>query len=197
MVRPGPVLLDRGCSRPSSGPSLGVPGGRDSSGLPWWWRRPRPASWPQCAGNRPRAVALLIEPVAAVAVCDWVMKPIVDRTYADVVSFLRARSRRWRPSPPSPSWPPRTPGVRWWPPRRHGHGAGSHGRGGLCVGTTTTPTHWPGWPWWWRGPAQRSGGAGWRAGGRPATAQRPAADRAGPGSPDSGRGRAAEQTVRS
>ena len=37
--------------------------------------------------NRPRAVALLVGPVAAVRASDWVMKPVVGRTYADVVSF--------------------------------------------------------------------------------------------------------------
>jgi membrane-associated phospholipid phosphatase len=37
--------------------------------------------------NRPRAVALLIGPVLAVLVCDWVVKPVVGRTFADVVSF--------------------------------------------------------------------------------------------------------------
>jgi membrane-associated phospholipid phosphatase len=37
--------------------------------------------------NQPRAVALLVGPVVAVAGCDWVMKPVVGRTFADVVSF--------------------------------------------------------------------------------------------------------------
>jgi len=37
--------------------------------------------------NRPRAMALLVGPVLAVAACDWVMKPVVGRTFADVVSF--------------------------------------------------------------------------------------------------------------
>jgi membrane-associated phospholipid phosphatase len=37
--------------------------------------------------NRPRSVALLVGPVLAVAVCDWVLKPVVGRTFADVVSF--------------------------------------------------------------------------------------------------------------
>ena len=37
--------------------------------------------------DRPRAVALLLGPVLAVAGCDWVVKPVVDRTFADVVSF--------------------------------------------------------------------------------------------------------------
>jgi membrane-associated phospholipid phosphatase len=37
--------------------------------------------------NRPRAGALLVGPVLAVAVCDWVIKPVVGRTFADVVSF--------------------------------------------------------------------------------------------------------------
>ncbi len=39
------------------------------------------------ARNRPRAVALLVGPVLAVTVCDGVIKPVVGRTYADVVSF--------------------------------------------------------------------------------------------------------------
>jgi len=37
--------------------------------------------------NRPRALALLVGPVLAVGVSDWVIKPVVHRTYADVVSF--------------------------------------------------------------------------------------------------------------
>jgi membrane-associated phospholipid phosphatase len=37
--------------------------------------------------NRPRAGALLAGPVLAVAACDWVIKPVVDRTFAGVVSF--------------------------------------------------------------------------------------------------------------
>jgi len=37
--------------------------------------------------NRPRALALLVGPVLAVAVCDWVLKPAVGRTFEDVVSF--------------------------------------------------------------------------------------------------------------
>jgi membrane-associated phospholipid phosphatase len=37
--------------------------------------------------NRPRAVALAVGPLLAVTVCDWVLKPVVDRTFADVVSF--------------------------------------------------------------------------------------------------------------
>lgn len=37
--------------------------------------------------NRPRAVALLVGPVLAVAVSNWVVKPGVGRTFADVVSF--------------------------------------------------------------------------------------------------------------
>jgi membrane-associated phospholipid phosphatase len=37
--------------------------------------------------NRPRALALLVGPVLAVTVCDWVIKPVVGRTFADVVSF--------------------------------------------------------------------------------------------------------------
>jgi membrane-associated phospholipid phosphatase len=37
--------------------------------------------------NRPRAFALLLGPVLAVTVCDWVIKPVVGRTFADVVSF--------------------------------------------------------------------------------------------------------------
>ena len=37
--------------------------------------------------NRSRAVALLVGPVLAVTVCDWVIKPVVGRTFADVVSF--------------------------------------------------------------------------------------------------------------
>lgn len=37
--------------------------------------------------NRPRAVALAVGPLLAVTVCDWVVKPVVGRTFADVVSF--------------------------------------------------------------------------------------------------------------
>jgi membrane-associated phospholipid phosphatase len=37
--------------------------------------------------NRPRAGALLVGPFLAVALCDWVVKPAVGRTFADVVSF--------------------------------------------------------------------------------------------------------------
>jgi membrane-associated phospholipid phosphatase len=37
--------------------------------------------------HRPRAVALLIGPVIAVGLCDWVIKPVVGRTFSDVVSF--------------------------------------------------------------------------------------------------------------
>jgi membrane-associated phospholipid phosphatase len=37
--------------------------------------------------NRPRSLALLVGPVLAVAVCDLVLKPVVGRTFADVVSF--------------------------------------------------------------------------------------------------------------
>jgi membrane-associated phospholipid phosphatase len=37
--------------------------------------------------NRPRAAALLVGPVLAVAACDWVVKPVVGRTFSDVVSF--------------------------------------------------------------------------------------------------------------
>ena len=37
--------------------------------------------------NRPRAVALALGPVLAVTACDWVIKPAVGRTFADVVSF--------------------------------------------------------------------------------------------------------------
>jgi membrane-associated phospholipid phosphatase len=37
--------------------------------------------------NRPRAVALLVGPVLAVAACDWIVKPAVGRTFDGVVSF--------------------------------------------------------------------------------------------------------------
>lgn len=37
--------------------------------------------------NRPRAVALLVGPTLAVALCDWVVKPVVGRTFAGVESF--------------------------------------------------------------------------------------------------------------
>ena len=37
--------------------------------------------------NPPRAFALLVGPVLAVGVCDWIIKPAVGRTFADVVSF--------------------------------------------------------------------------------------------------------------
>jgi len=37
--------------------------------------------------NRPRAAALLVGPVLAVAACDWVVKPVVGRTFDGVVSF--------------------------------------------------------------------------------------------------------------
>jgi membrane-associated phospholipid phosphatase len=89
MVRPGPVVLDPwlfAALRPvhHSGflvtvTRLGSPfvvAAAGAAGFLATLRR-----------NRPRAVALLVGPVAAVAVCDWVMKPIVHRTYAGVVSF--------------------------------------------------------------------------------------------------------------
>jgi membrane-associated phospholipid phosphatase len=62
--------------------------------------------------DRPRAVALLVGPVLAIGLCDWVLKPGVGRTFADVVSFpsgtvtavaavatvgLLAAPDRWRP----------------------------------------------------------------------------------------------------
>ncbi|MGD0381287.1 MAG: phosphatase PAP2 family protein [Acidimicrobiales bacterium] len=37
--------------------------------------------------HRARAVALLIGPLVAVGLCDWVIKPVVGRTFSDVVSF--------------------------------------------------------------------------------------------------------------
>ncbi|HVA03694.1 MAG TPA: phosphatase PAP2 family protein [Acidimicrobiales bacterium] len=37
--------------------------------------------------NRARALALLVGPVLAVTVCEWAVKPVVGRTFADVVSF--------------------------------------------------------------------------------------------------------------
>jgi membrane-associated phospholipid phosphatase len=37
--------------------------------------------------NRPRAAALLVGPVLAVAACDWIAKPVVGRTFDGVVSF--------------------------------------------------------------------------------------------------------------
>jgi membrane-associated phospholipid phosphatase len=37
--------------------------------------------------QRARSVALLIGPVLAVGLCDWVIKPVVGRTFSDVVSY--------------------------------------------------------------------------------------------------------------
>lgn len=89
MVRPGPALLDRwlfAAIRPvhHSGFLVGV----TRLGSPFVVLAGAAAGFlATVRRNRPRAVALLVGPVLAVAACDWVLKPIVDRTYADVVSF--------------------------------------------------------------------------------------------------------------
>jgi membrane-associated phospholipid phosphatase len=89
MVRPGPVLLDPwvfAALRPVHHSGLLVTVTR--LGSPFVVMA---AAGAGCLAtlrrNWPRAVALLVGPVAAVVVSDWVMKPVVDRTYADVVSF--------------------------------------------------------------------------------------------------------------
>jgi len=89
MVRPGPVLLDPwvfAALRPvhHSGFLVAV----TRLGSPFVVLAGAAAGFlATLRRNPPRAVALLVGPVLAVAVCDWVMKPIVNRTYADVVSF--------------------------------------------------------------------------------------------------------------
>ncbi len=89
MVRPGPALLDRwlfAAARPvhHSGFLVAV----TRLGSPFVVVAAAAAG---CLAtirrNRPRAAALLVGPLLAVAACDWVLKPLVDRTYADVVSF--------------------------------------------------------------------------------------------------------------
>ncbi len=89
MVRPGPTVLDRwtfAAIRPvhHSGFLLVV----TRLGSPFVVMAAAVAgSLATVRRNRPRAAALLVGPVLAVAVCDWVMKPVVGRTFADVVSF--------------------------------------------------------------------------------------------------------------
>jgi membrane-associated phospholipid phosphatase len=89
LVRPGPMLLDRwafAAIRPvhHSGFLLVV----TRLGSPFVVVVAAVAgSLATVRRNRPRAIALLVGPVLAVAVCDWVLKPVVGRTFADVVSF--------------------------------------------------------------------------------------------------------------
>ena len=108
--------------------------------------------------NPPRAFALLGGPFLAVAVCDWIIKPAVGRTFTRgrELSFWHRRGgggrghRRARGhTGPGGRWPRRWAARwrrsrpwRWW----------------RCGGTTP-PTRWPGWPWGWCRPARRLRGA--------------------------------------
>jgi len=89
MARPGPTLLDRwtfAAIRPVYHSGLLVALTR--IGSPFVVVAAAVAGFlATLRRNRPRAVALLVGPVLAVAVSDWVMKPVVGRTFADVVSF--------------------------------------------------------------------------------------------------------------
>ena len=197
MVRPGPVLLDPwvfAALRPvhHSGFLVAV----TRLGSPFVVVAAAAAGFlATVRRNRPRAVALLIGPVAAVAVCDWVMKPIVDRTYADVVSFpsgtvtavaavatvaVLATPDPWRSVVAALGGTVTVleamavVALRWHYP--------TDALAGLAVGA---------------GVVLLSDCAARRlASGRGRHAQRPGADRAGPGSPDAARP-GAEQTVRS
>ncbi len=89
MVRPGPTLLDRWAfaAFPAvhhSGFLLLV----TRLGSPFVVAAAAVAGFLATIRRNPaRALALLGGPVAAVALCDWIIKPVVGRTYADVVSF--------------------------------------------------------------------------------------------------------------
>ena len=89
MVRPGPAPLDRwafAAIRPVHHSGLLVAVTR--MGSPFVVMAAAAAAFlATLRRNRPRAMALLVGPVLAVAVCDWVIKPVVGRTFADVVSF--------------------------------------------------------------------------------------------------------------
>ncbi len=90
LVRPGPTFFDRwgAGGHPRRAP-LGAPARCHAFGIAirGGGRGRWPGSWRRCGATGPGPWRLLVGPVLAVAGCDWVVKPVVDRTFADVVSF--------------------------------------------------------------------------------------------------------------